>query len=79
MYETEHWTDHAATPVFESRIDATGSGGNIFAVLGAASRMLREIDVPRDRIDALRDNVMSAANYDQAIAMIEYWFPVDRE
>lgn len=75
---TPHWTDHAATPVFDTKIPTVGSDGNILVVLGNATRMLRQLDIPRARIDKLREDVMGAANYDQAIAMIEHWFPVER-
>lgn len=77
-YETPHWTDHAATPVFKTEIDATGSGGNIYAILGAATRLLRQIEVPADRIEKLQEDVRSAVSYDQAVAFVEYWFPVRR-
>lgn len=74
-----HWTDYAAEPVFTTVINATRpSTGNLFSVLGTATSMMRQLDIPRDRIEKLRADVMAAANYDQAIAMIEHWFPVDR-
>lgn len=74
-----HWTDDAATPVFSTVIEARGPRSNINVVLGAACSALREIGVPDDRINGLRERVRGAVNYDQAIAMIEYWFPVERD
>ena len=75
---TEHWTDYAPEPVFSTSIPATGSNANIFAIVGTASRMLREIGVPPDRIEKLQGDVSSAVSYDQAISFVERWFPVDR-
>jgi hypothetical protein len=79
MYEAPHWTDHAATPVFKTVIPATGSNANINFVLSRACRALEEIEVPAARIDKLRSDVRNAVNYDQAVAFIEYWFPVERD
>lgn len=75
---TPHWTDHAVEPVFSTVIPATGSGGNIFAITGAAIWLLRKLDVPRDRIDKLRNDVASAASYNEAVAFVERWFKVER-
>ena len=72
-----HWTDDATEPVFGIVIDAHGRNGNIFAILDTARRLLRELDVPTDRIDVLTDNVKNAVSYDQAVAFIEAWFRVE--
>lgn len=76
-YDEHHWTDDAACPVFSTVIPATGPDTNVFAILGTASRLLRELDVPTDRIAKLREDVMSTASYGQAVAFVEYWFRVD--
>jgi len=75
---TTHWTDDAASPAFTTVIRATGPGANVLAILGAATSMLRQLDVPRDRIDKLRADVMNAGSYRAAVEAIERWFPVDR-
>ncbi|MGE3279931.1 MAG: hypothetical protein AB7H90_01015 [Alphaproteobacteria bacterium] len=75
----DHWTDHAATPVFSTVIDARGERGNINLVLATAIRLLRQIDIPSDRIELLSKNVKNSVNYDQALAFIEHWFPVERD
>jgi hypothetical protein len=74
-----HWTDTEPSPVFTSVIDATGPNGNIFHIVGIASRLLREIGIPDDRIVALREGVTIAKSYDEAIALVERWFRVERE
>lgn len=78
IYPEPHWTDDATRPVFTTVIRATGSDGNIFAILGAATGMLRQLAVPRDRIERLRADVTKAASYDEAVALVEAWFPVER-
>ena len=64
-------------PMFETPIPAYGPDGNIFAMLGRASTMLRQLG--RD-IDAalLEHDVMASESYAQACALIEEWFPLDR-
>lgn len=74
-----HWTDDATSPVFESRIRATGAGGNIFVIVGTACRMMRKLGLPADRIEKLQSDVMASGSYDEAIAFVERWFPVDRD
>ena len=76
---TAHWTDAAPSPVFTTVIRADGPNGNVFAILGAATSMLRQLDVPRDRIDKLVADVKAAGDYDAAVAAVERWFPVDKE
>ena len=78
MYSEDHWTDHAVQPVFTTVIRATGPRGNINAILGAATSLLRQLAVPADRIERLRYDVTNAASYDQAVAFVEAWFPVER-
>lgn len=78
-YAQPHWTDHASAPVFSTVINATGPAGNIFDILGTATRLLREIGVPGDRIEQLREDVTGSTSYDQAVACVERWFAVRRE
>ena len=75
----KHWTDDAiAQPIFSTVIPATGPAENIFVILGTATRLLRELDIPADRIAALRDAVMAPSDYDEAVELIERWFVVHR-
>ena len=76
---SDHWTDHAAEPVFDTVIHASGPSANILVIVGTAGGMLRRLRVPSDRITKLYEDVMNAASYDQAIAFVEHWFPVERE
>ena len=78
-YLTRHWTDDAAQPVFSTVIDATAPSGNVYHILGEACALLRHLDVPADRIEALRARVGTAQNYDEAVAHVEAWFPVRRD
>lgn len=72
-----HWTDHAPSPVFTTRIWAGGSAGNINAILTWALALLGVIGIPQDRRDALRAQVEDAGSYKEAVAAIERWFAVD--
>lgn len=67
-----HWTDGAAAPVFTTRIPR----GNIFSMVGAASRMLRELGVPADRAEALQQSVENSNSYQEACGHIARWFPL---
>ncbi len=78
-YSQSHWTDDAASPVFTTVIRAIGPAGNVNHVLAEACKMMQSLKIPADRIELLRANVGTAASYDQAIAYIEAWFPVERE
>lgn len=62
-----------------SRIDATGSGGNIFAVIGTARRFMREIRLPQGEIDDMTARAQGAGSYDEALAVVREWFPVDTD
>lgn len=64
---------------FETKIQAYGESGNVFAVLGNATRMMKQLNVPEVEIDSLRAAVMDSDSYDQALTHIEVWFPVERE
>ena len=62
---------------FGSRIDATGPGGNIFAILGTARRYMREIGIDQSEIEELGKAVCNADSYRDAVALVREWFPVD--
>jgi hypothetical protein len=62
---------------FTTVIRATGPDGNVFAVLGAATRLMRKLSVDPNEVDALRAKVLDAKSYDEAIAAVREWFPVD--
>ena len=38
------------TPRFTTQIDARGSRGNIFEVVGAAGALMKQLGIPRDEI-----------------------------
>ncbi len=50
---TEHWTDRAPSPAFETVIDATGPAGNVHAVLATALQMMEQLDIPKGDYPAL--------------------------
>jgi len=76
----EHWTDSVTTfPIFTTVISGRDSNGNIYAILSMACRLLRKVDIPKDRIERLKEQVRSAQNYDQAVAFVERWFRVERD
>jgi len=61
---------------FETVIPATGSYGNVFMVLGSATRMMKQLGVDQGEIERLRSNVMFAGSYKEAINFIRCYFPV---
>jgi hypothetical protein len=67
----------ARGPIFTTVILATGSDGNIFAVLATARRLMGEIGVDGEMIAAMTERVMRAGSYDHALAVIREWFPID--
>lgn len=64
---------------FETKIPTHGPDANIFAVLGNAVRLMKQLNVSQVEIDSLRAAVMDSDSYDQALQHIEVWFPVERE
>jgi hypothetical protein len=56
-----------------------GADGNIFSVLGIASRTLKHVGL-RDEAAAMSERVMSSESYDEALGIImEYVEPVESE
>ena len=75
-----HWTDKATKyPIFNTVIDATGRRGNIVSIVSAAMAMLGQLRVPYDRIEELGNRTTEAESYEDAIALVEKWFKVDRD
>ena len=70
--------ERAGKPFFSTRIDARGPAGNVFAVIGTAARLLRQLGRDSDA-DALAEKAMSAQSYDEALAAVREWFPVDAD
>lgn len=64
-------------PRFSTVIPASGPDGNIFAILGTATRLLRQIGRPQADIDQLRGDVLASKSYEQALGFVREWFPVD--
>lgn len=66
-------------PKYTTVIDATGQGGNIFAILGEATNLLRKLGASKDVISKLRKDVMESSCYDEAVKHIEQYFSVEGE
>lgn len=64
-------------PKFTTVIPASGPDGNIFAVLGNACRLLRQLNIANAEITALTERVTSSSSYAEALAHIRVYFPVD--
>jgi hypothetical protein len=47
-----------------------GQDGNIFAVLGAASNVLRKAGVKKEKIEDMRERVFNSESYNEALAII---------
>jgi hypothetical protein len=66
-------------PRFTTPIQAYGTSGNVFAIMGTACRLMRELGVAQPEILAFTNNVMRARSYPEAIDVVREWFPVDLE
>ncbi len=64
---------------FETRIPTRGSHGNIFEILGHATRRMHQLRVPQEKVQELRRKVLGAGSYEEACAAVEEWFPLERE
>lgn len=63
---------------YSTRIDATGPNGNVFAIIGAAVQLMRQLPgMEPSEIDYFRKKVMAAKSYKEAVALVREWFPVD--
>ena len=74
-FDDPHWTDASASPVFDTVIDARVDG-NIFVITAKAVSMMRELNLPKDRVMRLRAMVADADSYAEAINAIRRWFTV---
>lgn len=61
---------------YSTVIDARGTQGNVFAIIGAAHRHLRQLE-GKEAADRLRDECFSAqGGYEEALAKVREFFPV---
>jgi hypothetical protein len=64
---------------YDTKIDATGSNGNIFAILGTARQLLKELGEQPYVISKLMEDVFNAHSYDEACSHIEKYFRLIKE
>jgi len=64
---------------FTTPIDARGSRGNIFEVIGTASALMQKLGIPRDEISTMQKRVMETQDYQAALDVVREWFPVVTE
>lgn len=62
---------------FETIINAQGRNGNIYSILGAATSLLNQLNLPRNEVNELRRKVLAAQSYKAALKFIEEYFPVE--
>lgn len=62
---------------YQTKIDGRGPNGNIFAILGQARTFMRQLSEPKEEIDNLLKRVTESGSYEEAIAVIEEYFPVE--
>lgn len=62
---------------FTTTIPATGPAGNVFAIIGTACALMRQLRVPNDEIAAFSERAMATESYADALAVVREWFPVD--
>ena len=63
-------------PRFETTIPTHGPHGNVFAILGNATSLMRQLGIPKKDIAELRGQVTNAKTYDEACDAVREWFPV---
>lgn len=66
-------------PKFTTVINATGPNGNIFAVLGNATVLMKELRISPFEIQSLREKVFGSKSYEEALDHIREYFPVKTE
>lgn len=64
-------------PKYTTPIPTDGPNGNTFFVLREACGMLRQLGHAEGEIQYLRDRVLGAHSYKEAMDAIRYWFPLD--
>lgn len=64
---------------YSTRIDATGSRGNIYAVLGTALGFLRQLGVSELERTSFAKHVRAATSYEEALDRVRELFPVDTD
>lgn len=64
---------------FTTTINATGSDGNIFVILSKATYMLGKLHVDQNEINLLAERVFACESYEEAVKLIEEYFPVVME
>jgi hypothetical protein len=66
-------------PRYTTTISAHGPDGSIFVIGGRAGRLLRELGHSSDEIAGFRKRLSDASSYDAACAIVEKYFPLDRD
>lgn len=61
----------------EITVQLTGQDGNIFGLIGICTRAMRRANVSMEECNHFVDEVTSAKNYNEALAVIMRWVDVD--
>lgn len=64
-------------PLYVTRINAEGSNGNIFVIVGHASRLLRELGHKPEEIDNFQKRISETKSYKAACNIVEEFFVLD--
>lgn len=62
---------------FTTIIPATGSGGNVFEIIGKARVLMRQLGVSSGEINKFTERACSTESHADALAVVREWFPVD--
>jgi hypothetical protein len=60
-------------------IPTHGPAGNVFAILGAAVSLMRQLGHSNEEIARLRTRVLNSHSYDEACAAVREWFPLESD
>jgi len=58
-------------------ISTTGPSGNIFVIIGTATRLLRELGEPEWVIEDMKSRARSSGSYGRACDVVREFFPLE--
>lgn len=62
---------------YKTVIDGHGPNGNIFAILGNARHLMKQLGESKEEISKLTERVTECNSYEEALSVIREYFTVD--
>lgn len=63
-------------PLFENVISTAGPDGNVYAIIGLATTLLKEHDVPSDEIIDFRQKCFATHSYGEVLNLVRRYFTI---